>query len=275
VLRKAYLNAWRGLEAGLRVRDIAIFDVWDCGRDEYVGDVAERVRGMDFDNVPVRAEGAISAVVEGIKQQPPELRVGEVARPLQEDMLVSGSMSLVAFLPQIANREYRLVVDADRILGLVTPSDVARLPVRLVVFTLLVHLEETMLSLIRVNHTDDHALDQLPVDRKEAVEETLEAQRRAGLNPSPLDATQFRDKAELLFRLQLLDDEPTARQLLTADLYQLRNAVDHVREYAQTPETLAAFLIHVQAMRTWIERLTEMFPPGSLGLPADDFAGSG
>jgi hypothetical protein len=63
-----------------------------------------------------------------------------VVTPLAESMLVAGSLSLVAFLPRIADRDYRLVLERERIMGVVTPSDVVQLPVRLLVFALLISL---------------------------------------------------------------------------------------------------------------------------------------
>jgi hypothetical protein len=155
MLRKAYLNAMKGLEDGLSVRDIAVFGLATCFAVEQVKAVQIRVEALDFDNVPVRAldedigEGDVIGVVERIKDHPPEAQVRDVMTPLSESMLVAGSQSLVRFLPRIADREYRLVVEEQRIMGVVTPSDVVQLPVRLLVFASLIHLEETMANVLR------------------------------------------------------------------------------------------------------------------------------
>jgi hypothetical protein len=128
-------------------------------------------------------------------------------------MLISGSVSLVEFLPRIAERPYRLVLEGERVIGVVTPSDVVQLPVRLLVFTLLVHLEETMRSLIRWKVGDEVARNALSARRRRQLDLTLAKQRESGLNPLPLDATQFADKAQLLFDLGLTEDNPDDREL--------------------------------------------------------------
>ena len=264
MLRKAYLNAMKGLEAGLKVRDIAVFDLSDCVPEERIGVVRGRVDRYDFDNVPVRDNGIVG-VVEDIKNYDPDDRVGDVMRPLAEPMLIAGSVSLVSFLPRIAEQPYRLVVDAERIDAVVTPSDVVQLPVRLLVFTLLVHLEETMRDLIRyrVGDDDQRILGALDPDARRHIKRLLRRHARSNLNPSPLDVTGFMDKANLLFDLRVIPERDGERELLR-ELRDLRNKVDHVQDYAESREQLARFLYLVEAMQQWIERLANEFPPGTI-----------
>src|SRR4051794_5049764 len=149
MLRASYLNTMRGLEHGLCVGDIAVFELETCSPDERVADVQRRVRRFDFDNVPIRQNKTITGVVEEIKAFSEHELVGEVATPLSEQMLVAASVPLTSFLPTINQQPYRLVVAEAGIKGLVTPSDVVQLPVRLLVFALLAHLEELMRAAIR------------------------------------------------------------------------------------------------------------------------------
>jgi hypothetical protein len=269
VLRKAYLNAMKGLEAGLKVRDIAVFDLSDCAPDERVGVVRGRVDRYDFDNVPVRDTGIIG-VLEDIKTYSPDDRVRDVMTPLAEPMLIAGSLSLVSFLPRIAERPYRLVVDEEHIGGVVTPSDVVQLPVRLLVFTLLVHLEETMRDLIRYRVGDDgeRILSALEADPRRRIERLLERHARSNLNPSPLDVTGFMDKANLLFDLRVIPEGDGERDLFR-EFRELRNKVDHVQDYGESRQQLSRFLFLVQAMQQWIERLTQEFPPATPAVPVE------
>lgn len=197
MLRLSYVNTMRGLEDGLRVADIAVFDLLTCEPDERIRDVRERVGRLDFDNVPVRENGSIVGVVEGIKDFKPDATVGSVRAPLSEFMLIAGSASLRSFLPRINDRSYKLVVDDTGIQGVVTPSDVVQLPVRLLVFALLAHLEELMRASIRQKQPeDDLAVQGLETERLRRVRKTLKRQKAKGLNPSPLDVTAFIDKAD-------------------------------------------------------------------------------
>ena len=274
MLRKSYLNTMKGLEEGLTVRDIAVFGLETCGPDERVEAVRRRANRFDFDNLPVRAgdidSGPIVGVVEGIKNQP-DTTVQEVMTPLAEPMLIAGSVSLVRFLPTIADRDYRLVIEHSRIMGVITPSDVVQLPVRLFVFARLIHLEETMRNLIlwNVNNEDDRILDALKPDRRPVVERLLEQNARAGLNPSPVDATFFMDKANLMFDLGAVPEGPADRELFR-EFRDLRNKVDHALDYATTRQELHDFLRHVELTGEWIDRLTKRLPAEAFALPGDD-----
>ena len=271
MLRRAYLNAMKGLETGLCVRDISVFGLSDCTPDERIGVVRARVDRYDFDNVPVRDDGIVG-VVEDIKTYKADDRVADVMTPLAEPMLIAGSVSLVSFLPRIDERPYRLVVDEERITGVVTPSDVVQLPVRLLVFTLLVHLEETMRNLIRARVSDDHLiLGALDGGARGRVERLLTRHARANLNPSPLDVTGFMDKADLMFDLRVIQEGAGERELFR-EFRDLRNKVDHVQDFAETREQLARFLGLFVAMQDWIERLTNEFPPDALLAPGDERA---
>jgi hypothetical protein len=277
VLRKAYLNAMKGLENGLSVRDIAVFGLADCLPEERVGSVQQRVALHDFDNVPVREAdaradaGEVVGVVENIKGHPPAALVRDVMTPLSESMLVAGALSLVRFLPRIADREYRLVVEEHRIVGVVTPSDVVQLPVRLLVFASLIHLEETMANVLRWATNDDQQrmLDALRADRRGIVRRLLARQAAADLNPQPIDAMFFGDKADLLFDLGVLDDSEHDRALFRA-FRDLRNRVDHAQSYAETRAELDEFLGHVEQLRVWIDRLTRMLPAEVVALSGDE-----
>ena len=269
MLRLSYLNTMRGLEDGLRVADIAVFDLETCTEDERIRDVLARVGRFDFDNVPVRRDASIVSVVEDITGYRPETQVAAVATQLSEEMLVAGSMSLRNYLPAIATRPYRLVVGDSGISGVVTPSDVVQLPVRLLVFALVAHLEEVMRAVIRQEQPDDEqAVRLLTAERLKNVRKTLRRQKSKGINPAPLDVTQFIDKAHILFELDVIDARP-GDWTLFEEFYDLRNRVDHVDRYAETPAKLAAFLEHVRQLETWIDRLTALLPPDAPAVQID------
>jgi hypothetical protein len=251
----AFEKTMRGLETGLRVRDIAVVDdVMVCSKWERIDDVRKRADPFDFDNIPVRDAEVITHVVENLKSHPRDAYVEDRATPLTEEMLVTAGEPLVSFLPTIASPRYRLVVDGRRITGVVTASDVTQLPVRLLVFALLTHLEQTMLAAIRRASGEWEAIDRLASDRQEKVSEAFERQKDRELNSSPLELTQFSDKAELLFELGLVEPTDPVRQFFW-DCYDLRNAVAHARRYAESAGELEHFLDLLGEMQLWTERL--------------------
>jgi hypothetical protein len=78
----------------------------------------------------------------------------------------------------------------------------------------------------------------------------------------------FGDKADLLFDLGILEEAPGDREEFRA-FRELRNRVDHAREYAQTREELHSFLHNVERLRAWIDRLTGILPAEALALPGE------
>jgi hypothetical protein len=64
MLRRSYLNTMRGLEDGLKVTDIAVFELETCDADESLAEVRRRTDRFDLDNIPVRQDGTIVSVVE-------------------------------------------------------------------------------------------------------------------------------------------------------------------------------------------------------------------
>ena len=107
---------------------------------------------------------------------------------------------------------------------------------------------------------DDQAVRLLSAERRQRVRKTLTRQKRKGINPSPLDVTQFIDKAYILFELDVVNFDDKDRALFES-FYDLRNKVDLVDRHAETPTKLAAFLGHIDQLQAWIDRLTSLPPP--------------
>jgi predicted transcriptional regulator len=157
----------RGLEAGLRVGDIATFDVRTCEASASLGDVLVDLDLKPFDAIPVRAADRVVGVVERLVV-PTSGTVHDHMRRLDEDILVAADVPLKTFIPLLRDEPYRLVVRGTRIEGIVTQSDVHKLPVRLLVFAHITHLEMTMAALIEREFAGDEWLKLLPGSEAEA-----------------------------------------------------------------------------------------------------------
>jgi CBS domain-containing protein len=271
MLRKAYLNTMQGLEAGLKVRDIAVFGLTTCWPDETVETVLRRVAPFDFDNVPVRnrvednGDGPVVGVVETVSSFDPGELVADCMRPLQEPMLISGSVSLVEILPRIAERPYRLVLEGERVMGVVTPSDVVQLPVRLLVFTLLVHLEETMRSLIRWRVGDEAARDALSADRGAGSTGPSRSSGRTGSIHCRLTRRSSPIKPRCCSNSGWsMTTRRTGRCSTSSTTCATRSTTPAgTRRTRQVCVTLR----HVELLQSWIERLTQLFPEDALTVP--------
>jgi hypothetical protein len=142
----------KGLEAGLKVGDIATYGFVYCHSSDDAAEVMARADWRSFDCVPVKHDHRIVGVLE--RDQDLRGPAGGCMRSLDESLLVSSEEPLKGFIPLLVESPHRLVVQGTRIEGIVTRSDVHKLPVRLLAFALVTNLEMTMADLIVRRSTD-------------------------------------------------------------------------------------------------------------------------
>src|SRR5262245_37328916 len=147
-------------QSGLTVDLIATrrADFATCLHDETLSSVVERNRQNQFDYLPVF--GSTSArkpeSIVGLIEIAPFMHeldtagiVRNVMRPLSEDNLIGGDASILAFVRDADHQRCRLVVSGHEISGLVSLSDLQKLPVRAALFALVTCLEMIMANVIR------------------------------------------------------------------------------------------------------------------------------
>jgi len=238
--------ALRGLETGFTVASIASSPLTTCGPDDNPEDVLKREHWKDFDAIPVKDEGRIVAVIErGTGQK----------RVLDSSILVSASQPLREFLatPGLAEDGYRLVLSGSEIDGVVTPSDLLRLPVRVFAFALLARIEPTMIDVLQERNLSMG--EWIPWLSERRQREIVNRERRMSanrLNPDMIEFTQFGEKVEILLKLDLIS-ETTAEA--AGRLTDLRNQIAHQRGYADDKEGLRLFLKRLQQSYDFIEVL--------------------
>lgn len=247
-----------GLEGGLRVGHIATTPVRACDIDDNVAEVRVDPRFAGFDQIPVQREGCIVGVYEpgatGAHEDTGSGLVKYAMRGLDESVLVSAELPLTRFMDIIGSNPYRLVVDGTAIRGIVTWSDLHKLPVRLYVFSLVTHLEMLMLDIIRSRKPrDEDWLDLLRPNRQTKVKKDFERLRAARLDPAMLEFTSFGDKRQIVVALLGLDDSASAE--LFDIQTNLRDTVDHTAGYADSPAAVQDFARRLESARRWIGRL--------------------
>lgn len=250
-----------GLEAGLHVRHIATFEL-KCWPHRNV-EAALGCDGLsDFDQIPVQEEGRVVGVIERL---PSNARTKEVPghfRALDDSILVAAEAPMIQFLRLVDESPYRLVVSRDGIEGIVTRSDILKLPVRIFLFTLITHLETVAAHLIECqNLADDEWLGYLSSDRQKHVRTRHREAALQRLNPSMLEFTTFCDKRVVL-KKHLDLGERFKKDLERIEA--LRNTVVHVRNYVETSDRLKEFVETISLTEDWIGQLTDM------ALPADN-----
>ena len=230
------------LAEGFQVQHIASFGLQTCDIDEAVRAVRERC--PDFDHVPVVKSGRIVGVLEMSPEQP-RSTVRASYRPLDESMLITADTSLEPSLVLLAQEPfYRLVVRESRIDGIVTRSDLLKLPVRILAFARAVHFEFVMAARIRQHFcASDAWLSSLGREEQRrlcSLFERLAAQRS---ELTLLDLTSFRQKrsiAEAVFE----PDKQTGRAL--KQIEDLRNDVAHTRRFIGGRDTICGFVESIE-----------------------------
>ena len=226
-MERLFRTTMLGLETGLRVAQIAEFNLKACTPDQEAGEVLGDPALADFDQIPVRHRSRVVGVLERGRLTASSVR--ESMRLLDDSLLVSSDQPLTKFVPLLKRSPYRLVLLGTEIKGIVTRSDIGKAPVRLLAFTLVSHLEMAMTDLIRERCPDDRSLfASIGQERQKKLEGRLKKRRSQNLVLSALELADLSDKRAALSALFKLS--PSAVQGLK-DIEDLRNAVAHARDY--------------------------------------------
>jgi hypothetical protein len=162
----------RGLTVDLIVTKRALLET--CAADEALASVIERNRSNAFDFLPVtepasRKPDSCARIVGLIEILPymhgkePQGDVREIMRPLSEENLIGADASIIAFVRNADHQRCRLVISGPEISGLVSLSDLQRLPVRAALFAMVTQLEMIMASCIRSEFgNSDGGLSEFP-----------------------------------------------------------------------------------------------------------------
>jgi hypothetical protein len=247
----------KGLETGLNVGDIATYGFLFCGADEDAAEVMGRPDYLPFDCVPVRDEDRVVGVLERNGRVAPGA-ARENMRRLDDGLLVSSDEPLKRFLPLLVDCPHRLVVRGARIEGIVTSSDVHKLPVRLLAFALVTHLEMTMAAVITRNSENDDWVELLNETRRMKVTTKFEQLRTANFDPPLIEVTDFCDKRDVLAKEGILSVPSKTKAVKDFErIEELRNSVAHAATYAQSEAQLAEFVDLLELTESWIGRLSQ------------------
>ncbi len=191
----------------------------------------------------------------GVLERNLKIPVGSVAqhmRSLDDSILVSAEEPLPKFLPTLKESSYRLVVNGPEIRGIVTLSDVAKLPVRLLAFTLVTHLEVALADKIQKEHSDDEDwLSLLHPKQRKTVQGRLKKRKQENLHLFPLEVTDLSHKITVVGKLRGASD--FERQL--EPIVKLRNSLDHASDFVEVCGGLNGFLERLGLVEHWIDAL--------------------
>jgi hypothetical protein len=224
-----------------------------CRPQSRSGEIESDPELADFDQVPLTDDAGrhIEAIfVRGM---------GIV--PLREDMFMASNASLLSFLESVDRQRFRLLVDHDDVAGLVTLSDIQKLPVYAVLFSLVIAIEMLLLEWIRKTCRGDDAAWLAHLTRtqrgiieghwKKAVEKNVAIDR--------LSCASFGQEITAAAGLGLFRDANDWADKVQA-LEELRHQVCHAVAFAPTPElalTIPLYVRDAQEVVGWLQEQVE------------------
>jgi hypothetical protein len=252
------------LERGFPVRLIGTFEgLVTCDVDDPLDTVLARADAEPYDQLPVTDGGRIVGLLRhgGMRSSGGPARgadstVRDLMQRLDETTLIAAEAGILTFLLGAKTSPCRLVLDGDRITGLVSKSDLQKLPVRSLLFHIVTHLELATAAWIRRHFPVEATwLAVLTKSRRAAVETRYAELAAARLAVDRLTATMFADKRAVLLRTGALPVSRNRAKEAFEQIEALRDAVAHIGDYALTQEAADRTIDTVALARFWIEAL--------------------
>ena len=235
--------SFAGLNDGFRVRHIAASPLLTCSDSEDVEKASSRPEFEGIDQIPITNGERVVALWE---------RVGKLVRPLDDSLLVSADAPLWEFIHTVHEQPYRLVVDKTKIAAIVTWSDLLKVPVFVLAFSLLAEVELAMNRNILKQYKDDSWVGLLDTKTQEKI-----AYRRRKLDEKNLTLPAI-EAADLWHKARVLRAMLAAGRNFDIDLekvVKLRNDVDHVKDIVQGDADLKGFVEHLETAESWLHIL--------------------
>jgi hypothetical protein len=238
-----------------------------CTEDELLANVVQRTRSKQFDFLPVVEAGTATAADSGKIIGLVEIRhyleaaanqgnVGEAMQRLSDENLIGANASILAFVRDADRQRCRLVVSGQKISGLVSLSDLQKLPVRATLFGLITDLEITMTEMIRREFNNSvEWLRRLPSSRQEKLNaEMAKSNTHDGLVDQLL-FTQFCDKVMIIKKSPQFATDRSDFEHDMKEVQKLRDRVAHANDYAATPDAAVTVCGTVRLIEKWSKEL--------------------
>lgn len=251
---------WSSLEGAATVRQIATFnELVTCDERSLVSEAMKKASDGDFDHLPVwrNKDDTFVGLFNRTDHRNADSheRVGTVMERVAPTNLISADAPLLRFVETADGRRCRLVLDGTKVTGLVTLSDLQKIPVRCVLFSLVTHFELLLTErLLRQLRSDESLFRMIPDERRRLMAERKWKRMLEGnMSITPFYALSLHDKMNLWIAQQ---PNGSVQQKIEP-LYKLRNGLAHASNYADTEGTAKNTARLVRDLRTWIRVLEE------------------
>lgn len=188
-------------------------------------DVEANQELADFDQVPLTDDRGVH--IEGVYVR------GKGKLELRENMLMAADAPLVSFLESADCQTFRFLIVESEVSGMVTISDIQKLPVYSVLFGLVIAVELLLMEWIRnrCGTNEDEWLSKLHKDQLGSVEKHWKDAVNKNMAVDRLSCATFGQEIQAAAGLGLFQKHPDHRTRLET-LERLRHQVCHAAEFA-------------------------------------------
>jgi hypothetical protein len=243
-LDKSVIQQILDLEFGVSVAAIATFNIKTCSINDGVSEVWKNPDFQRFDYIPVSDRGQIVGLLHRHQEKTSldqEAHVNALVKDnmesLSESILISAEASLLSYLEVADESPCCLVLQGRKITGIVTISDLQKLPVRPVLFALVTTVELLLADWLRHHCTADQDwINCLKENRRQKIETQWDMLQQGNLAIDRITAAEFCDKREACLKLGAFPDQEKQVKEQLERIEKLRNSVAHAGDYAITLE---------------------------------------
>jgi hypothetical protein len=215
----------------------------------------------EYDHIPIEGKSGIAKILE---RDSPKSKSGK-SKPLDEGILVSADAPLATFIHAVRNQPYRLVVDGTQIKGIVTRSDLLKVPVLLLGYSLLAQLELLANRAIEIKFkgSDDWLTELKRLEAQHVEKEDRHAKRIEGRKKKAESenlSLPLVELADLVDKLRVIQDFLSSEGEFKTELKEVvefRNVVDHVRPLVPSRDGLEQFVQRLETVVGWITAIEQ------------------
>lgn len=192
----------------------------------------------EFDHVPVTEGYEIVGVFD---------RESGTLKDLSEAMFLASDSSLLNFVEKADQQKFAFLVRESSIAGIVTLSDIQRLPVYCVLFSLLMTIEMLLMDWIRKScrNNPEKWIEMLDPGAKARIDRYWQQAQDKNVALDRLSCASFGDELTVAEELGLFSSDSDSRVSLM-NLKELRDMVCHGKEFALTPERALEIPVYVR-----------------------------
>lgn len=232
-----------------------------CDLEEDVRDVVARNVVDQFDHFPVLSGETIVGLIDLRPFLQGAAATGKIRdcphrSSLSETNLIGADAGILSFVRNADAHTCRLLISKQRIEGLVSLSDIQRLPVRASLFAMVTLFEMVMVDLIRREcRSTAFWMSRISEERQDKLRAEIDKAKAANAFVDELLFTQFADKVTIIKKGNRTNFSKAAFKAEMSTIQRLRNALAHANEYASTQESAASVCVTVRSIERWILNL--------------------